>query len=363
MTATTPGASAGSDPRTVASASHPPVEVPIASTLCVARNPPPITGGRATGVTTRGRALAAAFTFATISSANSTVPVVTSSFGLVTKSTAPNSIARNVVSQFRSVSDDTITTGSGRCAISLPRNVSPSIRGISTSSVSTSGETCLILSHAVYGSLTAPTTSNCGSRRRISVSNCRINAESSTTNTFDLRTVPPHCRVSRRFGRWVWVRELCIRITETWSNSRTRIAPPKIRPSRQEHILFANGKIAPEYLEQSNGIRGRSLNTALEVAVKLLLIPHHRRHVAAIECSRPGLSRVWVEPDQQATIPAQTLCVHRDTLIGEVLQYGLAVLCPNIQPFRYDVQYFCSSEHLRSESAPIPTFFHNRCNQ
>ncbi|AMV28033.1 hypothetical protein VT84_26750 [Gemmata sp. SH-PL17] len=76
------------------------------------------------------------------------VLVATSSFGLVTKSTAPSSRARNVVSQLRSVSDDTITTGIGRCPMMRSRNVRPSMRGISTSRVSTSGETCLILSHA-----------------------------------------------------------------------------------------------------------------------------------------------------------------------------------------------------------------------
>ena len=102
----------------------------------------------------------------------------------MTKSTAPSSSARNVVSQFRSVSDDTMTTGSGRFPISLPRNVSPSIRGISTSSVTTSGASCLILSQAAYGSAAAPTTSSPGSAPSRSVSSCRIRAESSTTSTF-----------------------------------------------------------------------------------------------------------------------------------------------------------------------------------
>jgi len=37
------------------------------------------------------------------------------------------------------VSDEHITTGNGHCCISLRRKVMPSIRGISTSSVMTSG--------------------------------------------------------------------------------------------------------------------------------------------------------------------------------------------------------------------------------
>ena len=82
--------------------------------------------------------------------------------GLVTKSTAPNSNARRVISEPRSVSDDTITTGIGRSRISFSRNSSPSIFGISTSSVSTSGLVCLIRSRATKGSGATPTTSISG---------------------------------------------------------------------------------------------------------------------------------------------------------------------------------------------------------
>ena len=54
-------------------------------------------------------------------------------------STAPASSACSSVSDPASVSDEHITTGIGRCAISLRRKVMPSMRGISTSSVMTSG--------------------------------------------------------------------------------------------------------------------------------------------------------------------------------------------------------------------------------
>jgi len=47
-----------------------------------------------------------------------------------------------------SVSDDTITTGIGRNRIRLLRKVKPSMRGISTSRVSTSGSSFLIFSRA-----------------------------------------------------------------------------------------------------------------------------------------------------------------------------------------------------------------------
>ena len=76
----------------------------------------------------------------------------TSTLGLETKSTAPSSSAFSVVSAPRSVSEDTMTTGMGRSRMRLARNVSPSMRGISTSSVSTSGLVSLIFSRATKGS-------------------------------------------------------------------------------------------------------------------------------------------------------------------------------------------------------------------
>ncbi len=62
-----------------------------------------------------------------------------------------------------------MTTGMGRRRIRLRRKVSPSMRGISTSSVSTSGLSWRIISRATWASLAQPTTSMPGSPRRISV--------------------------------------------------------------------------------------------------------------------------------------------------------------------------------------------------
>ncbi len=143
-TTTMPGASAGRAVSTSRSASVPPVEAPRAITLWVASKRSGPAGGRArtaagAGFGARTRAWAAASTLATSSSASSMVPSRTSIRGLVTKSTAPSSRARSVVSAPRSVSDETMSTGMGRSRISFSRKVSPSIRGISTSSVSTSG--------------------------------------------------------------------------------------------------------------------------------------------------------------------------------------------------------------------------------
>jgi len=98
------------------------------------------------------------------------MPAARSIFGLVTKSTAPSSIACKVTSAPCSVSDDTITTGIGRRRIRFSRKVRPSIFGISTSSVSTSGFSVLIRSRAMNGSGAAPTTSSSRSADRISVS-------------------------------------------------------------------------------------------------------------------------------------------------------------------------------------------------
>src|SRR3990167_5804789 len=74
----------------------------------------------------------------------------------------------------------------GRRRIRLRRNVMPSMRGISMSSVSTSGASCLIFSRAMIGSDAVPTTSMSGSALMIWLSNWRMTAASSTTRTLIL---------------------------------------------------------------------------------------------------------------------------------------------------------------------------------
>jgi methyl-accepting chemotaxis protein len=78
--------------------------------------------------------------------------------GLVMIDTAPAARACSVVSAPLVVSDEQITTGVGRSAISWPRKVSPSMRGISTSSVTTSGQSLRIFSMAKIGSGAVPIT-------------------------------------------------------------------------------------------------------------------------------------------------------------------------------------------------------------
>src|SRR5689334_8709673 len=104
-------------------------------------------------------------------------------FGFATKSTAPSSIALNAASDPRSVSVETITTGIGRNRINLSRKSRPSIRGISISSVRTSGFRLRIISRAMSGSGAAPTASMSGCRLMISEITLRISAESSMTST------------------------------------------------------------------------------------------------------------------------------------------------------------------------------------
>jgi hypothetical protein len=77
-------------------------------------------------------------------------------FGFRMTSTAPASSACISVSDPASVSDEHITTGIGRCDISLRRKVMPSMRGISTSSVMTSGISSLDLRAAMKGSVATP---------------------------------------------------------------------------------------------------------------------------------------------------------------------------------------------------------------
>jgi hypothetical protein len=105
------------------------------------------------------------------------------SLGLATKSIAPSSSARIVVSAPRSVSVDTITTGIGRRRIRRSRKSRPSIFGISTSSVSTSGFIARIISRATSGSGAEPIASMSVCLLMISVSRLRTRAESSITST------------------------------------------------------------------------------------------------------------------------------------------------------------------------------------
>ncbi len=135
-------------------------------------------------------ALEATRILSAIISVYSSMPLCIDIFGLVTKSIAPSSRARKVISEPRSVSEDTITTGIGRRRISFSRKSRPSMRGISTSSVSTSGLVCLIKSRAMIGSGATPTTSISGWLLMISFITLRIRAESSTINTFIFMSLP-----------------------------------------------------------------------------------------------------------------------------------------------------------------------------
>src|SRR5690348_10088026 len=83
-----------------------------------------------------------------------------------------------------------MTTGIGRCDMILRRKVMPSMRGISTSSVMTSGTSFWIRLAAAKGSVAVPTTSISLSPPRMSAMVCRTEAESSTTKTRILRLAP-----------------------------------------------------------------------------------------------------------------------------------------------------------------------------
>ena len=159
---TTAGESGGRFTSTSLVASVPPVDAPMKMIFSVDSLPIDGTGGdgRATlgspgasaagggAASRRRRAFDAMRTFSVMSCASSRRPSAMPIFGLATKSTAPSSSARRVTSAPRSVSVDTITTGIGRRRISLERKSMPSMRGISTSSVITSGSRVRIISRA-----------------------------------------------------------------------------------------------------------------------------------------------------------------------------------------------------------------------
>ena len=102
------------------------------------------------------------------------------SVGLVTKATAPSAIACSVVAAPLAVRVEHITTGVGRSTMILRRKLMPSMRGISTSSTTTSGQRAAILGQANSGSLAVAITSMPAAVSR-SARCLRTTAESSTT--------------------------------------------------------------------------------------------------------------------------------------------------------------------------------------
>ena len=104
--------------------------------------------------------------------------------GLVMISTAPAARACMVVWAPFSVSEEQITTGVGRSAMSFFMKVMPSMRGISTSSTMTSGHSRFIFSRANRGSAAVAITRRSGAASRMPDSTCRTVAESSTIMTF-----------------------------------------------------------------------------------------------------------------------------------------------------------------------------------
>ena len=105
--------------------------------------------------------------------------------GLAMTSTAPSASARTAVSLLRGVSELTTTTGSGKWRMSFARKLRPSMRGISMSSVTTSGRSRTIFSRATYGSIAVPTTSMSGCCPSSSLRILRTSAESSTIEHAD----------------------------------------------------------------------------------------------------------------------------------------------------------------------------------
>ena len=184
----TPGASAGSCMSRARVASVPPVDAPMKMSFSVERQPSAATLFTAVSpvpaaLARRTWARAAVRSLLVMSCSSRRKPSATPMRGLATKSTAPSSSARNVTSAPRSVKVETITTGMGRSRISLPRKSMPSMRGISTSSVMTSGLSARIISRATSGSLAAPMQHMSLWRLMISASRLRTSAESSTTRT------------------------------------------------------------------------------------------------------------------------------------------------------------------------------------
>lgn len=104
-------------------------------------------------------------------------------------STAPAASASSVTEAARRVALEMITVGSGLTGISWRRKLTPSRRGISMSSVITSGCSASIMPIASSALAAAPTTWISGSPDRPIDSTLRITAESSTISTRTRRSV------------------------------------------------------------------------------------------------------------------------------------------------------------------------------
>ena len=106
--------------------------------------------------------------------------------GLASTSTAPFCSAVIAAAEPACEMELMMMTGMGRCCWRIFRKVNPSMRGISMSSVMTSGFNSLILSRATYGSGAVPTTWISGSLASASVIILRTTEESSTMRTLIL---------------------------------------------------------------------------------------------------------------------------------------------------------------------------------
>ena len=196
-TTTKPGASSGSAISSTRSASVPPVDVPMATTLSVVTDSVRVgTVGSTTSAEwrfsddgmaarRRGRASAAPRTLSTIMMACSYRKSWMPTAGFWMTSTAPYSSARSTVSAPFFASAEQTRTGIGWSAMICCRNVRPSTCGISMSSTMTSGRRCFILPIAISGCAAVSTWMPI-SRDSTVVMTCRMTAESSTTNTFSV---------------------------------------------------------------------------------------------------------------------------------------------------------------------------------
>src|SRR6185437_12776055 len=274
-----------------------------------------------TVVRARGFAFAACLTLAQISSALSPKLDARSLLGLARKSTAPSSSARSVTSAPSVVSDDTITTGIGRSRIRFSRKVRPSMRGISTSSVSTSGSSCLIFSRAISGSAAVPTTSMPGSQASMVDINLRTRAESSTTSTRTLSIAHlGHAGPSPK----------------TMARSM-----PRRRPASEQLDLTLY----------------RIVCQTLEVAA---LVGHQRHVVAAAQLAHAHPAAQREKLHLARVHVAQVLGHQRQPFGGDVAAHEVDVALAHVAHLR---QHAASAEHLHPEVRALPAGLQHRVDQ
>src|SRR5574343_1362610 len=251
----------------------------------------------------RRLARAALRTACTMSLAASSRKLFSPTLGLVMMDTAPDAIASKVAWAPCSASDEQITVGVGCSAMIFFRKVMPSMRGISMSMTSTSGQWCFIFCSANIGSAATSMTSMPGSLARACETTWRTSAESSTIMTLILSVMG--------------IPDLCIR---SLREGQPHVAAPDIE------MQFPAPAAADVFGHQGNMAGGQQAAAMCHVARADIhrLARRSSEHVGAAEqfglvFARPGSGRLDMLQEQFESLAAESSVQRR---LGGAFAFG-----------------------------------------